>query len=60
MALGDDLRDLERELRTELRDLKKEVADLRRFQSWVMGAAAGIGAILGLFIQNIKAKLGVG
>lgn len=56
MALGDEVK----ELRDELRTLRTEVNDLRRFQSWVMGAAAGIGAILGLFIQNIKAKLGVG
>lgn len=55
MALGDEVR----ELRQELKDLRKEVSDLRRFQSYIMGAVATAGAIVGLFIQNIKAKLGI-
>lgn len=56
MALGDEVK----ELRDELRTLRNEVNDLRRFQAYIMGAVATAGAIVGLFIQNIKAKLGIG
>ena len=46
-------------LRDELTAVKAEVAELRRFQAWLMGGLAVLGGIGVLFIDKIK-KLFVG
>jgi hypothetical protein len=45
-------------LRNEIASLKTQVEDLRRFQSWVMGIAAGIGAIIAFFAEGLRRRLG--
>lgn len=45
-------------LRAEVASLKNEVNDLRRFQSWVMGAVAGFGVLLAFLADGIRKKLG--
>lgn len=55
MALKDDIADLKKELAS----LRNEVSELRRFQSWVLGCAAGIGAILAFSAEFVRKKLGL-
>ncbi len=45
-------------LRAEIASLRNEVNDLRRFQSWVMGAVAGFGVLMALLADGLKKKLG--
>lgn len=43
----------------DIDNLKKEVDDLKRFRSWVMGIGAGIGAILAFFAEGIRKRMGL-
>lgn len=46
-------------LRAEVAALRTEVNDLRRFQSWVMGAVAGFGVLLAFLADGLRKKLGL-
>ena len=48
------------QLRSDLGSLKNEVQELRRFQSWIMGAVVGFGVLLAFFADGIKKGLGLG
>jgi len=39
--------------------LEKEIDELKRFRSWVLGIGAGIGAILAFFAEGIRKRLGM-
>ena len=39
--------------------LVEKVDGLQRFQAWITGIAVGAGAVMGLFIDSIKRKLGL-
>lgn len=47
------------DIRARLGRLEEDYKGLARFQAWIMGIAAGAGAILGIFLDSIKKKLGV-
>jgi len=46
-------------LRAELANLKTQVDDLARFRAWVLGVAAGLGAIVAFFAEGIRRRLGL-
>lgn len=47
-------------LRAEVASLRTEVNDLRRFQSWVIGAVSGFGVLMAFLADGLKKKLGWG
>ena len=47
-------------LKAEVMTLRTEVADLRRFQSWVVGAVTGFGVLMAFLADGLKKKLGFG
>ena len=47
-------------LRADVATLRTEVADLRRFQSWVIGAVTGFGVLMAFLADGLKKKLGFG
>lgn len=56
MTMKDDLA----ALRAEVASLRTEVNDLRRFQSWVIGAVSGFGVLMAFLADGLKKKLGYG
>ncbi len=40
-------------------DHDKDIDALKRFQVWLTGLAAGLGAVLGLFMDQIKGRIGL-
>ncbi len=58
MSPGETAAALKR-LEDQLGTLRTEVQDLRRFQSWIMGVAAGLGAIFAFMADGIRRKLGL-
>lgn len=55
MAVRDELDDL----KDEVKELRKQMVEVRLFQRWLMGVAAGIGALVAFLAQGIKNKLGL-
>lgn len=47
------------EAQKEIEKLKDDVADLKRFRSWIMGIAAGVGGIIAFFAEGLRKKLGL-
>lgn len=51
MSVQQDVFDLIEKLETRVRSLE-------RFQSWIFGVGAGVGAIVGLLSDNLKGLFG--
>lgn len=48
-----------KELKGQIETLERRIETLERWQSWVFGLAAGILAVIGIFANGIKQKLGI-
>lgn len=44
--------------KTDIEELQRDVSALKRFQSWVLGVAAGVGSVATLLAQLVKDRIG--
>jgi hypothetical protein len=47
------------DLRDRMRTVETRLSNLERFQGWLIGLGMGAGAVLGLFADALRKKLGV-
>ena len=48
-----------KELKSQIETLERRVDGLERWRSWILGLGAGVLAVLGVFANGIKQKLGI-
>lgn len=46
--------------KSDIVELRTDVAALKRFQAWMVGIGTGVGAMAGLLAQTVKDRLGIG